>query len=165
VISVKRKVRFVRQERGRKSIRVVAQPPAEVQAGRVPRISRLMALAIRFDRLIRDGVASDLSELARLCHVTQPRMTQIMNLNHLAPDIQEALLYMPRCTEGRERVHERSLRLVSSIPCWLDQRKVWIESSSHVLDAVRDQGEHRSGARVRLAPRLRALRESSGSAR
>ncbi len=45
------------------------------QVPRVSLVSRLMALAIRFDQLIRDGVVADQSELARLAHVTQPRMT------------------------------------------------------------------------------------------
>ncbi|MEM6855415.1 MAG: hypothetical protein AAF593_13495, partial [Planctomycetota bacterium] len=49
-------------------------------AGRVPRVAKLMALAIRFDDLLRTGKVRDMSELARLAHVTQPRMTQIMNL-------------------------------------------------------------------------------------
>jgi hypothetical protein len=68
--------------------------------GRVPRVAKLMALAIRFDRLIREGKVADRSELARLAHVTQPRMTQIMNLLHLAPDIQEDILFLPPVTEG-----------------------------------------------------------------
>lgn len=60
----------------------------------MPRISKLMALAIHCDALIRNGDVADQSELARLLHVTQPRMTQIMNLLLLAPDIQEALLFL-----------------------------------------------------------------------
>ena len=64
-----------------------APPP-----GHVPRVIRLMALAIRFDQLIRDGVVADQAELARLGHVTRARLTQIMNLLNLAPDIQEAIL-------------------------------------------------------------------------
>lgn len=55
----------------------------------VPRISRLMALAIRFDGLIRDGAVSNLAELAALGHVTRARVTQIMNLLNLAPDVRE----------------------------------------------------------------------------
>ena len=85
----------------------------------------MMALAIRFDRLIREGKVTDLSELARLAHVTQPRMTQIMNLNHLAPDIQEELLFLPRITTGRERVHERMLRPVVTESDWRRQRRSW----------------------------------------
>lgn len=40
-----------------------------------------MALAIRFEQLIRDGVVADQAELARLSHVTRARLTQIMNLS------------------------------------------------------------------------------------
>ena len=74
---------------GRKRLSPKKPAVQTVPPGRVPRISKLMALAIRFDGLIRDGKVRDMSELARLAHVTQPRMTQIMNLLHLAPDIQE----------------------------------------------------------------------------
>lgn len=63
------------------------EPDKPGPEGRVPRISKLMALAIRYDGLLREGVVTDLTELARLSHVTQPRITQIMNLLHLAPDI------------------------------------------------------------------------------
>lgn len=84
-----------------------------------------MALAIRFDRLIREGTITDMSELARLAHVTQPRMTQIMNLNLLAPDIQEALLTLPRVVQGREHIHERMLRSIAAELCWVRQRELW----------------------------------------
>lgn len=46
-----------------------------------------MALAIRFDEMVRTGDASDTIELAHRGHVTQPRMSQIMALNQLAPGI------------------------------------------------------------------------------
>jgi hypothetical protein len=78
VITVKRKLKFAERKTHRR-----AKREATVAEGRIPRISRLMALAIHFDRLIREGKVADMSELARLAHVTQPRMTQIMNLNHL----------------------------------------------------------------------------------
>lgn len=126
MITVKRKVRFVR--RPDKSHAIVAaddDPKPLVPAGRVPRISRLMALAIHFDRLVREGKVSDLSDLARLAHVTQPRMTQIMNLNHLAPDIQEDLLNLPSTVAGRDRIHERMLRSVAAEISWRSQRVRW----------------------------------------
>jgi hypothetical protein len=81
-----------------------------------------MALAIRFDGLLRDGTVPNLTELARLAHVTQPRMTQIMNLLHLAPDIQEALLFLPPVRGRDECVSERDLRKVASRPRWCQQR-------------------------------------------
>lgn len=131
MITVKRKVHFVRRERGRKTITDAPKPTDQVEPGRIPRISRLMALAIQCDRLIREGTVGDLSELARLCHVTQPRMTQILNLNHLAPDIQEVLLFLPVITQGREPVHERMMRPIAATPLWERQRQT--------LPAVRGQ--------------------------
>ncbi len=86
MIRVKRQLHLGKGQRGQQKI---ATKPPVVVSGRVPRISRLMALAIRFEGLLRDGIVCDQSELARLGHVTQPRMTQIMALLNLAPDIQE----------------------------------------------------------------------------
>jgi hypothetical protein len=100
-------------------------PKPSAPAGRTPRVSKLMALAIRFDQLLRDGKVADQSELARLAHVTQPRMTQIMNLLHLAPDIQEAILHLPPVAEGRDPVTERDLRPIARLMDWAKQRKVW----------------------------------------
>lgn len=99
--------------------------PAEGDVGRVPRISVLMALAIRFDGLLRDGTVPNLTELARLAHVTQPRMTQIMNLLHLAPDIQEQLLDLSPIVTGRTSITERELRRVAALPLWERQRSAW----------------------------------------
>lgn len=91
-----------------------------------------MALAIRFDRLIREGVVDDQSELARLSHVTQPRMTQIMALNNLAPDIQEEILHLPRVTEGKDPVTEKMLRPIATEVDWGKQREMWVSWSSEL---------------------------------
>lgn len=125
MIKIKRTVRFARREHGRRVMKAAPTATPDPPAGRVPRISRLMALAIHFDRLLREGTVPDQSELARLAHVTQPRMTQIMNLNHLAPDIQEALLFFARSTSGRDPVHERMLRPIVARADWRAQRRLW----------------------------------------
>lgn len=127
MITIKRKVHVARQTKGR--VALVEATPAHESAppGRVPRISRLMALAIHFDRMLREGAVADISELARLAHVTQPRMTQIMNLNHLAPGIQEALLELPATTRGHDRINERMLRPIAAEASWSRQRVMWIE--------------------------------------
>ncbi len=130
MITVKRRVHFVRREHGRKAIADKPRPADETTPGRIPRICRLMALAIRFDRLVREGEITDLSELARLAHVTQPRMTQIMNLNHLAPDIQEELLFLPSVTHGRAPVHEKRLRPIAAKADWRAQRRLWAQIRS-----------------------------------
>lgn len=126
MIKLTRKVQFTRRPNRSRAMVVTNSPPATpVAPGRIPRVSRLMALAIHFDRLIREGTVTDQSELARLAHVTQPRMTQIMNLNHLAPDIQEALLFLPVFTHGRTPVHERRLRPIAAKADWQAQRRLW----------------------------------------
>ena len=47
----------------------------EAPTGRIPRIARLMALAIRCEKLIRDGAVADKSELARYSHITTARLS------------------------------------------------------------------------------------------
>jgi len=74
--------------------------------GRVPRVARLLALARRFELLIETGVAADYADLARLGQVTRARVNQVMNLLVLAPDIQEAILFLPSVTSGKDPVSE-----------------------------------------------------------
>ncbi len=84
-----------------------------------------MALAIRLDQLIRDGHVSDQAELARLSHVSRARLTQIMNLLQLAPDIQEAALHLPLTESGRDAITERDLRPIAGMVGWKEQRRAW----------------------------------------
>jgi hypothetical protein len=119
------KVHFCRGYKGRKLLEAGERPEAKVAPGRLPRISRLMALAIRFDGMIRQGAVTDQAELARLGQVTRARMSQIMNLLHLAPDIQEELLFLPRIERGRDQIQERHLRPVAMVPAWRKQRRMW----------------------------------------
>jgi len=84
-----------------------------------------MALAIRFARLLEEGVVANQSELARLAYVTQPRMTQILNLLHLAPVIQEEILFLPEVVNGRDPVTERDLRRIAAESSWPVQAHAW----------------------------------------
>jgi len=95
----------------------------------IPRVSKLMALAIHFDRLLRSGEIADVNELAQLCHVTQPRISQILALNMLAPDIQEELLFLPEVVPGRPAIRERMLRPIAAELDWGIQRKKWRHSA------------------------------------
>jgi hypothetical protein len=100
----------------RRGVRQAIEP--DKAHGRVPRVSRLMALAIQFETLVRDGVARDYAELAQLGHISRARMSQIMALLHLAPAIQEALLFLPNSLRGPERVTEKSLRTIAELVDW-----------------------------------------------
>jgi hypothetical protein len=94
-------------------------------AGRVPKVARLMALAIRFDGMLARGHVKDYAELARLGHVTRARLTQVMNLLNLAPDIQEQILFLPPTVNGRDPVKEWMVRPVAAATRWADQRRKW----------------------------------------
>jgi hypothetical protein len=84
-----------------------------------------MALALRLERLVKDGEVTDYADLARLGHVTRARVTQIMNLLNLAPDIQEELLFLPRTVKGRDPIRERHLRPIALVLDWRKQRRMW----------------------------------------
>jgi hypothetical protein len=120
---VTRQFHVARRNHGRKQLRGGAVPA--VPTGRIPRIARLMALAIRCEKLICDGVAADQSELARFGQITTARMTQIMSLLNLAPDIQEQILFLPRTERGRDAVKEADLRPIAATLDWRKQRRMW----------------------------------------
>src|SRR5262249_22208044 len=106
---------------------VTDRKPEPVPSGPVPRVTRLMALALRFDQLIRNGAVRDYAELARLGQVSRARLTQIMNLLHLAPDIQEHILFLPRVARGRDRIYLEHLQALTALLDWQSQRVCWNE--------------------------------------
>lgn len=97
--------------------------------GRVPRVARLLALAIRLDELIREGVVADQAEIARLGHVTRARVSQIFNLLNLSPRIQERLLLLPPVTRGPDPITEAALRPIAALLDWNAQERLWRQIS------------------------------------
>lgn len=81
---------FHKKRVGKRIAMVESPPPTapERPKGRLPRITRYMALAIYYEDLIRQGYVHDYAEIALLGRVSRARVTQIMNLRLLAPDIQ-----------------------------------------------------------------------------
>jgi hypothetical protein len=91
---------------------------------RLPRIARLLALAIKLEKLVREGAVRDYAELARLGHVTRARITQIMSLCYLAPDIQESILF----SDAESRIPsmaEGNIRHIAKCIHWDEQRRLW----------------------------------------
>ena len=100
-------------------------PVPETPRGKTPRISRLMALAIHCDELIRTGKVANQTELARYAQITRARLTQILTLLNLAPDIQEELLFLPRTTTGRGEIQELAVRRIAMELDWETQWPMW----------------------------------------
>src|SRR6266513_1772482 len=117
-------VHFEREARGRKRIEPGAEQPSGLPPGRVPRLARFLALALRLEAQLRLGVLKDNAEVARLGHVTPARVSQILSLVHLAPDIQEAILFLPRTQRGRDPVILSEVMLIAMELDWKRQRRV-----------------------------------------
>ena len=109
----------------------LATPRTPLPAGRLPRVSRLMALALRLDHLVRTGAIADYATLARLGHVSRARVSQILSLLVLAPDIQEQLLFLPRTQRGRDPISLRTLRPLAAVLDWQQQRRLWRQRQGH----------------------------------
>ena len=109
---------------GRKELRPEGEKAA-LPPGRVPRVSRLMALALRVDELVRTGQVGSYSALASLGQVTRARVSQIMSLLYLAPDIQGALLFLPPTQRGRDAIILADLMPIAAAFDWRKQRRLW----------------------------------------
>src|SRR5262249_1536161 len=118
-------VHFEREARGRKRIEAGREQPSALPPGRVPRLARFLALALRLEAQLRQGVLKDIAEVASVGHVTRSRVSQILTLVHLAPDIQEAILFLPRTQRGRDPVILSDVLPIAMELDWKRQRRAW----------------------------------------
>ena len=118
-------VRFHRRGRGAPKVLRAGPAPERPASVNVGRIARLMALALRFEELVRTGTVANRAELARRGQVTSARISQITHLLHLAPDIQECLLFYMRPARGRDPIHLARLQPIAAITDWKKQRRLW----------------------------------------
>lgn len=95
-------------------------PPEEPVTDTVHPLARRMALAIEAKRLIESGVVADAAEMARVAGMTRARMTQILNLTLLAPEIQEGLLLF----QGNDGMPRAAIKAACSMNKWSDQVKL-----------------------------------------
>ena len=112
----------------RRRVRAEGPSPEPIQTkthNRLSRITRLMALAIKFQEMVDRGEVRDYADLARLGHVSRARITQIINLLHLAPDIQEQLLNLRTWNGSRRGLCEGHLRNLAGMVDWSEQRQLW----------------------------------------
>jgi hypothetical protein len=123
---------FHKKRVGKHIAMVEGPPPAapERPKGRLPRITRYMALAIYYEDLIHQGHVNDYAEIALLGHVTRARVTQIMNLRLLAPAIKEQLLNLSRIVCGRVGWSLCDFQSIALEQDWRKQRERWSSISS-----------------------------------
>jgi hypothetical protein len=105
--------------------RLVSVEKVPAPQGRPPRIARVLALAHRLDGLMKEGKAKRYRELAEAGGITPTRLSQILVLVALAPDIQEYILFLsPGEADG---IIEARLRKIAREPLWDRQRQSFEE--------------------------------------
>ena len=117
-------VHFRIGDHGRKHLKRGTSPKKpELPSEDLPRLTRLLALAHRWNRLIEEGNITDYAEIAKTMRLSRARVTQIMDLLYLAPEIQEKI-FLPG--EGRPTtISERAARSITNLPIWNNQCKAW----------------------------------------
>jgi hypothetical protein len=90
--------------------RTLAARPREV-VRRPAKVERMLALAHHIQGAIERGVVADRVVVARQLRLTRARVTQLLDLTLLAPDIQEAVLGL-EAVDGVEPMFEGVLRRV-----------------------------------------------------
>lgn len=91
---------------------------------RPARVAVMLALAHKIQHAIDAGTVRDRAELARQLGFTRARVTQILDLLLLAPDIQEHVVHL-QAVDGVEPLAERALREVVRHESWAEQRVAW----------------------------------------
>jgi hypothetical protein len=112
---------------------------ASLPTGRVPRLARLLALAHKCNGLLRQGAIARYAVLARLGHISRARVSQIMALVNLAPDIQEEILFLPNTVRGRDRIHLQQLLPITQVLDWSQQRALWATRQATLHQAALGQ--------------------------
>ena len=107
---------------------------APLVSGTLPRVTQVLALALHFKDMIDRGEAKDYADLARLGCVTRERISHIMKLVWLAPEIQQEILYLVPSPMGRYPIPETAIRRIANVLSWADQRRAWLQlKESHSL--------------------------------
>ena len=104
-------------KRDRRARKVLAQGETPKAEESVPRMARLLALAHKWEGMVRRGEA-DYTELARRHGLSDARVSQICSLVMIDPAVQERILAESPSLETVTTV----VRLVTRLPVWADHR-------------------------------------------
>jgi hypothetical protein len=117
--TVELKVHFTTGRSGRRELHIGERVEPIQLPPKPRRVATLMKVAIYLEEQLRRGVFRDYAHIARDAYITRTRVSQIMDLLLLAPDIQAAIILNdPRAA----RWTERRLRALPRLPDWNDQR-------------------------------------------
>lgn len=111
-----------RVQRGHGKRFTTEAPPAPVR--RPARVAVMLALAHKIQEAIAQGKVRDQADVARRLGFTRARLTHLLDLLLLAPDVQEQVLAL-EAVDGNQPLSERMLRGLAHIAFWSEQRRQW----------------------------------------
>ncbi|MGB9605736.1 MAG: hypothetical protein ACP5U2_17910 [Bryobacteraceae bacterium] len=88
---------------------------------RTPRVVELLRKALEWQALLESGEVPSQAAIARREGITRARVTQVMGLLRLAPEIQEYILSMSDAVR-RPAITERTLRPIAQMEHRADQK-------------------------------------------
>ena len=109
-----------------RSVELTPAPPPDKPepVRRSAKVARQLALAHHLQAAIDRGAIADRADVARKLGLTRARVTQLLDLLLLAPDLQDAVLAL-EAVDGAEPMAERTLRAVAHAGTWAAQRAAW----------------------------------------
>jgi hypothetical protein len=113
-----------RRRSSRVTLSETPPPPKPEPVRRPTTVARMLALAHHLQSAIDRGLAADRAAVARKLGLTRARVTQLLDLVLLAPDLQQAALAL-EAVDGAEPMSERAPRAVAHAGSWVEQREVW----------------------------------------
>ncbi len=110
----------------KQAVNFTTRPPAPPRppARRPAHVAKMLALAHHLVAAIEQGAVADQAAVARKLGLTRARITQLLDLTLLAPDVQVQILAL-EAIDGREPLRERQLRGVLAAGLWPQQRAAW----------------------------------------
>jgi hypothetical protein len=109
---------------------------------RPARVAQMLALAHRIRAMVDGGGASDQADAARILGLTPPRVSQLLAMTSLAPDIQEEILHLEAVDGVEPRLTERRLRPLTRELSWEVHRWKWAALGGEVLVPTRTPATH-----------------------
>jgi len=107
-----------------------ARPPSPPRAPRIPLVTETLRKAIAWQRELDSGAVARQADIARREGVTRARVTQVLILLRLAPDIQESILGLTEHPDP-PRLPERILRPIARIKDPEQQVKAFEAATRH----------------------------------
>jgi hypothetical protein len=107
----------IRHGRQKRFVAILSQGPMH----RPARVAVTLALAHKIRQGILSGEIQNQADAARKLGLTRARLSQILEMTNLAPDLQEEILFL-EAIDDREPLSERALRGVVRVTTWAEQR-------------------------------------------